>query len=50
MPLMNSHKFDIKYFPDTLTDVSEHFNSEGHSTKEFSFLPIDKVKNNCKDN
>jgi hypothetical protein len=43
---MNSHKFDIKHFPDTITNVSEHFNSEGHSIKDFSFMPIDKVKNN----
>jgi hypothetical protein len=43
---MNSHKFDIKHFPDTITDESEHFNSEGHSIIDFSFMPIDKVQNN----
>jgi hypothetical protein len=41
---MNSHKFDIKHFPVTITNVSEHFHSEGHSIKDL--MPIDKVKNN----
>jgi hypothetical protein len=26
--------------------VSEHFDSQGHSINEFSFMPIDKVNNN----
>ncbi|XP_053377373.1 uncharacterized protein LOC123529459 [Mercenaria mercenaria] len=42
---MNSHKFDIRHFPDTPTNVSEHFNSENHSVSDFSFMPIDLVKN-----
>ena len=32
---MNSHKYDIAHFPDTLTNVSEHFNSPGHSVQDF---------------
>ena len=45
---MNKHKFDIKHFPDIITAVSEHFNSPGHSIKDFSFMPIDKVTGNWK--
>ena len=45
---MNKHKFDIKHFPDIITTVSEHFNSPGHSIKDFSFMPIDKVTGNWK--
>ena len=45
---MNSHKYDIAHFPDTLTNVSDHFNSHGHSIQDFSFIPIDKVSNNWK--
>ena len=43
---MNSHKFDIKHFPETCTNVSEHFNSPGHSLNDFSFMPIDQIHNN----
>ena len=32
---MNKHNFDIKHFPDIITTVSEHFNSPGHSIKDF---------------
>ena len=32
---MNSYKNDIAHFPDTLTDVSDHFNSPGHSVQDF---------------
>ena len=28
---MSSHKYDIAYFPDTLPNVSDPFNSPGHS-------------------
>ena len=45
---MNKHKFDIKHFPDIITTVSEHFNSPGHSIKDFSFMPIDRVTCNWK--
>ena len=45
---MNKHKFDIKHFPDIITTVSEHFNLPGHSIKDFSFMPIDKVAGNLK--
>ena len=45
---MNIHKYDTTHFPDTLTNVSDHFNSPGHSVQDFSFMPIDKVSNNCK--
>ena len=41
---MNKHKVDIKHLPDILTTVSEHFNSPRHSIKDFSFMPIYKVK------
>ena len=45
---MNSHKYDIVHFPDTFTNVSEHFNSAGHSIQDFSFMPIEKVTNDWK--
>lgn len=45
---MNSHKFDIMHFPEVFTNVSEHFNSSGHTIQDFSFMPIDKVSNNWK--
>ena len=45
---MNKHKFDIVHFPDMITNVSEHFNSPGHSIHDFTFMPIEKVSNNWK--
>ena len=45
---MNKHKFDIAHFSETFTNVSEHFNSPGHSIQDFSFMPIDKVSNDWK--
>ena len=45
---INSHKYDIAHFPDTLTIVSDHLNLPGHSVQDFSFMPIDKVSNNWK--
>ena len=36
------------HFPDTFTNVSEHFNSAGHSIEYFSFMPIDRVTNDWK--
>ena len=45
---MNSHKFDIKHFPNSFTTVAEHFNSKDHSIRDFSFMPIDKINNNWK--
>ena len=45
---MNNHKYDIVHFPDTFTNVSEHFNSAGHSIQDFSFMPIDRVTNDWK--
>ena len=30
---MNCHKYDIAHFPDTLTNVSDHLNSPGHSVQ-----------------
>ena len=47
---MNSHKYDIAHFPDTLTNVSEHLNTPGHSVQDFSFMPIDKVEKAFKRN
>ena len=45
---MNSHKFDICNFVDPAfaSNVAIHFNSENHSLNDFSFMPIDIVKNN----
>ena len=45
---MNSHKCNIAHFSDTLTNVSDHFNSPGHYVQDFSFKHIDKVSNNWK--
>ena len=45
---MNKNNFDIKHSHDIFTTVSEHFNSPGHSIKDFSFMPIDKVTGNWK--
>ena len=39
-PLINDHV--------TLTNVSDHLNSPGHSVQDFSFILIDKVSNNLK--
>ena len=43
---MNSQRFDIKHFPDSFTNVSEHFNSSDHSINDFSFMAINSIKNN----
>ena len=45
---MNSHKFDIRNMsdPSFSTHVAIHFNSNGHSIEDFSFMPIDDVSNN----
>ena len=40
---MNSHRFDIFYHPDISTNVSVHFNENGHTSNDFSFAPIEKV-------
>ena len=42
---LNSHKFDISNFkdPDFSTHVATHFNTDGHSLSDFSFMPIDIV-------
>ena len=48
---MNKHKFDIEQQAegnDMITNVSEHFNSPGHSIHDFTFMPIEKVSNNWK--
>ena len=42
---MNSHRFDILHYPESITKVSVHFNENGHSVDNFSFTPIDKVEN-----
>ena len=39
---MNSHRFDIFHYPDNFTNVSMHFNENGHTPNDFSFAPIDK--------
>ena len=41
---MNSHRFDICHYPDNFTNVSSHFNENGHTPRDFSFAPIDKVE------
>ena len=41
---MNSHRFDICHYPDNFTNVSLHFNENGHTPRDFSFAPIDKVE------
>ena len=33
-----SHKYSIAHFTDTLTNVSDHFNSPGHSVQDFPFI------------
>ena len=35
-------------FLDIVTTVSEHFNLPGHSIKDFSFMPINRVTGNWK--
>ena len=42
---MNSHRFDILHYPESITNVSVHFNENGHSVDNFSFTPIDRVEN-----
>ena len=42
---MNSHRFDILHYSESITNVSVHFNENGHSVDNFSFTPIDKVEN-----
>ena len=42
---MNSHRFDILHYPESITNVSVHFNVSGHSVDNVSFTPIDKVEN-----
>jgi hypothetical protein len=34
---MNSHIFDINHYPETITNVSKHFNTRGHTIQDFSF-------------
>ena len=41
---MNSHRFDICHYPDNFTNVSVHFNENGHTPSDFSFASIDKVE------
>ena len=41
---MNSHRFDICHYPHNLTNVSLHFNENGHTPVDFSFALIDKVE------
>ena len=43
---MNSHRFDINNFDSQgyASNVALHFNSYPHSIADFSFLPIDVVK------
>jgi len=45
---MNSHNFDVKHYPNTITTVAEHFNSKGYSVIDFSFMAIDKINNTWK--
>ena len=45
---MNSHKFDIKHYPNTFRTVAEYLNSKGHSMNDCSFMPIDKINNDWK--
>ena len=44
---MNSHRFDINNFTDPAFSsmVAGHFNLQNHCLKDFSFMPIDVVKN-----
>ena len=41
---MNSHRFDILHYPESITNVSVHFNKNGHSVNIFSFTPIYRVE------
>ena len=41
---MNSNRFDILHYPEIITNVSVHFNENGHSLNNFSFTPIDRVE------
>ena len=41
---MNSHHFDILHYPESITNVSVHFNENGYSVDNFSFTPIDRVE------
>ena len=45
---MNSHRFDICNFTDPTFSslVATHFNNDSHDIADFSFMPIDIVKNN----
>ena len=44
---MNSHRFDINNFSDPAFSsmVAGHFNLQDHCLKDFSFMPVDVVKN-----
>lgn len=42
---MNNHKFDIRHFAYTYTNVSEHFNSHSHTIGDFSSMPIEWSNN-----
>ena len=44
---MNSHRFDINNFTDPAFSslVAAHFNGNNHSIQNFTFMPIDIVKN-----
>ena len=41
---MNSHRFDILHYPESITNVSIQFNENGHSVNNVSFTPIDRVE------
>ena len=43
---MNSHRYDIYNFENQAfsSSVATHFNSSDHSLADFSFMPIDIVK------
>ena len=41
---MNSHSFYIRHYPDNFTNVSLHFNENGHTSRHFSFVPINQVE------
>jgi len=45
---MNSHRFNIRSIvdPSFSSNVALHYNSEGHSIDDFSFMPIDSVTDN----
>ena len=38
------HRFDIFHYSDNFTNVSMHFNENGHTPNDFSFAPIDMAK------